>query len=141
MRKLIVLLIALVACTTMYAQQELPAYKVAITRFQTTYGGGSIDSLYRIFSMEKRENSTISETKQWLSGLRAKYGDINSVNFLKQDSAYASYKIKFEKATRVLTMSLDREDKILGLVFRPFDPEEFPDADAEDSDREPTGKD
>jgi hypothetical protein len=140
MHKLIFLLLTLALSVNVLAQQEFPAYTTAVNIFHNCYNSGSPDSLYLIFSREKQENTSLSDTKQWISGLKEKYGDIDSIIFLKQDSTFASYKIKFSKGVRVLTMSLDNTDRIMGFLFRPFDPEEFPDAEVSDDEREPDGK-
>ena len=140
MQKLTLLILALAVHFVSMAQQELPAYNQAIGIFQRSYGGAPADSLYWMYSVQKKESATVADTRSWLSELKFKYGQIQSVTFLKQDPTFASYKIKFDKGERVLTISLDKTDKILGFLFRPFDPEEFPNAEADEDEKEPSGK-
>lgn len=113
------LLIATLITNTVFSQTA--NYDMAINAFQANYNAGKFEAIFNSFSPEMQQNLPIENTNQFLAGLKSQVGKIASNEFVKEESGTtAFYKTKFEKAVLATYISLDKQNKISGLLIKPY---------------------
>lgn len=104
----------------MFAQTN--NYKTAIDSFQVNYNADKYDEIFNSFSPEMKKALPIENTSKFLSGLKSKFGKIESKEFIGyQQGTYATYKTKFENAVLVVNISLDNQNKVNGFFIKPYE--------------------
>jgi hypothetical protein len=102
-------------------------YEAVSEKFILFYNQQSPDSLFNIFSSVLKEKLPLEKTRAVLSGMHVQFGDLKSLNLLKQDSGFNMYKAGFAHQTLVLLLALSPEDSIEGFRLVPYNKEQFPD--------------
>lgn len=103
-----------------FAQTE--NYKTAIENFQENYNSEKYEEIFNAFSTEMKQALPLENTKQFLAGLKAQAGKIESKEFIEyQQGTYATYKTKFEKMVLAVNISLDNENLVNGLFIKPYE--------------------
>lgn len=96
-------------------------------KFFVYYNAEKPDSLFAIYSTDLKEKLPIEKTQAVFSGLHIKYGELRSLNLLKQDSGFNVYKAVFSHQTLCLLLALTDDNLIEGFRLVPYDPVQFPD--------------
>lgn len=97
-------------------------YKTAIENFQENYNLEKYEEIFNDFSTEMKQALPLENTKQFLAGLKAQAGKIESKEFIGyQQETYATYKTKFEKMLLAVNISLDNENFVNGLFIKPYE--------------------
>lgn len=97
-------------------------YKTAIDNFQVNYNTEKYDKIFNDFSPEMKQALPLEKTKEFLTGLKTQYGNIENKEFITyQQVTYATYKTKFEKMVLAVNISLDNENQINGLFIKPYE--------------------
>ncbi|KAF1026998.1 MAG: Beta-lactamase [Acinetobacter bereziniae] len=118
MKRLILTLFLIMVSTSLFAQNE--NYKIVMDKLINNYNADQYDKIFNDFSAEMQQALPLEKTKQFFSGLKAKAGKIESTAFLnEQQGDYAIYKTKSEKMEFTVKISLDRQNHISGLLFKP----------------------
>lgn len=118
MKRLILTLLLIMISTSLFAQNE--NYKIVMDKLINNYNADQYDKIFNDFSAEMQQALPLKKTKQFFSGLKAKAGKIESTAFLnEQQGDYALYKTKSEKMELTVKISLDRQNHISGLLFKP----------------------
>src|SRR4030095_2695922 len=102
-------------------------YEAISEKFILFYNQQSPDSLFNIYSFVLKEKLPIEKTRAVLSGMHVQFGDLKSLDLLKQDSGFNMYKASFAHQTLVLLLALSPEDSIEGFRLVPYNKEQFPD--------------
>lgn len=103
-----------------FAQTE--NYKTAIENFQENYNSEKYEEIFNAFSTEMKQALPLENAKQFLAGLKAQVGKIESKEFIEyQQETYATYKTKFEKMVLAVNISLDNENLVNGLFIKPYE--------------------
>lgn len=119
MKKLFILLLAVTMTNLSFAQTE--NYKTAFAKFQANYNSNAYDAIFDSFSAEMKGALPIVETKEFLSILKSRVGNIKSATFTGYvEETYASYKTEFEKSTMLVNISIDDDNLIDGLFLKPL---------------------
>lgn len=96
-------------------------YKTAIDNFQVNYNAEKYEEIFNNFSSEMKQALPLEKTKEFLAGLKAQVGNVETKEFISfQQGTYAGYKTKFEKMVLAVNISLDAENQINGLLIQPF---------------------
>src|SRR5690606_32838891 len=120
MKKLFFILTIILMSNPIFAQTE--NYKTAIENFQENYNSEKYEEIFDAFSTEMKQALPLETTKQFLAGLKAQAGKIESKEFIEyQQETYATYKTKFEKMVLVVNISLDNENLVNGLFIKPYE--------------------
>jgi uncharacterized protein len=102
-------------------------YEGIAERFLVFYNAEKPDSLFTIYSTELKEKLPIEKTRAVFSGLHIQYGELRSLDLLKQDSGFNAYKATFSHQTLILLLALTDDNLIEGFRLVPYDPVQFPD--------------
>lgn len=104
----------------LFAQKE--NYKIAIDNFQANFNTERYELIFNNFSPEMKQAMPIDQTKQFLTNLRNQVGKIEEREFVGyQQGTYATYKTKFERMILAVNISLNSENRINGLFFKPYE--------------------
>lgn len=122
MLRLILVLIAFVATTPLNAQPE--NYKTAIDQLQTDYNSESYEQIFNRFSPQMQQALSLEKTKQFFTNLFASVGTMKTKEFINdEEGTGAIYRAKFERAVLGVYISLDNQNKIGGLLIKPYEEE------------------
>jgi len=116
----LILLTFCLACMQVSAQSD---YQDRSQKFLIFYNKQMPDSLFNLYSPSLKEKLTLNKTRSVLEGLHVEYGDLKSLDLLKQDSGFNSYKASFAHQTMTLLLALDDEHLIEGYRLVPYHPE------------------
>ena len=120
MKKLLFALITLLMTNASFAQTD--NYNVVFDQFQADYNAGKYEDIFNGFASVMKEALPLENTIQFLTALKSQVGNMESKEFVRhQMQTYATYKTKFEKAVLEVNISLDKENLINGLFFKPYD--------------------
>jgi murein DD-endopeptidase MepM/ murein hydrolase activator NlpD len=104
-----------------FGQTEKEAYKNIASQFEELYNAGDYQNIFELFDDNMKSNLPLDKTKSFLGGLKAQVGEIKSRKFTGYvKGTFASYKTEFENALFALNISVDKDNKINGLLIQPF---------------------
>lgn len=101
-------------------------YEQISERFLVYYNAEKPDSVFAVYSSELKEKLPIEKTRAVFSGLHIQYGELKSLDLLKQDSGFNAYKAVFSHQTLSLLLALTDDNLIEGFRLVPYDPLQFP---------------
>ena len=102
-------------------------YEDISERFLIFYNAEKPDSLFAIYSVELKEKLPIEKTRAVFSGLHVQFGDMKSLDLLKQDTGFNAYKAVFSHQTLSLLLALTEDNLIEGYRLVPYDSAQYPD--------------
>jgi hypothetical protein len=100
-----------------------PHYEGIVNKFIVFYNKQTPDSLFNLYTPELKEKLTPERTKTILEGLHVQYGDLRSLDLIKQDSGFNSYKAGFAHQNLTLLLALSDENLIEGYRLVPLNPD------------------
>ena len=118
MKKLLLILTITVMTNVLFAQTE--NYKHAVDSFQTNYNAEKYDAIYDSFSAKMQQALPLEKTNEFLTSLKAQFGNIKDKEFVSYQRGSANYKTQFERAVLTVNIALDDENKINGLSIKPY---------------------
>ncbi len=95
-------------------------YEEIANKFIVFYNKQIPDSLFNLYTPELKEKLTLEKTKTVLEGLHVQYGDLRSLDLIKQDSGFNSYKASFLHQNLTLLLALNDENLIEGYRLVPY---------------------
>jgi hypothetical protein len=98
-------------------------YEELTNKFIIFYNKQKPDSLFNLYTPALKEKLTLERTKTILEGLHVQYGDLRSLDLIKQDSGFNSYKASFSHQSMTLLMALSNDGLIEGYRLVPYQPE------------------
>jgi uncharacterized protein len=101
-------------------------YEDVSERFLIFYNAEKPDSLFAMYSIDLKEKLPIEKTRAVFSGLHIQFGELRSLDLLKQDSGFNMYKAAFSHQTLSLLLALTNDNLIEGFRLVPYDPAQFP---------------
>jgi hypothetical protein len=102
-------------------------YSSIAEKFQAFYNKEASDSIFNLYSSTLKDKLPLEKTRSLFSGLHVEFGDLRSLDLLKQDSGFNRYKASFTHQTLTLLLALTRENLIEGFRLVPYKPEDYPD--------------
>lgn len=120
MRRLFTIIAVFLFSSSLFAQNETEAYKVAQQQFQNFYNAKTYDSIFKSFSPEMQNALPLAKTKGFFESITTSFGKIKSMAFIRYQSSLALYKTKFEKGVMGINISLNSDKKINGLNVVPY---------------------
>lgn len=126
LRSVITYLFLIVFANHILGQEEKPAYKKVVDRFELNYNAERYDEVFADFSADMQKALPIEKTRAFLTGLKQQAGKITKKEFIRYENTSALYKTNFEKMLLTVSLSLDSHSKINGLFIRPFVEENIP---------------
>jgi len=117
MKNIIIFLLFNLIASTAVAQYR---YEELTNKFIIFYNKQKPDSLFSLYSPALKEKLTLERTQTILEGLHVQYGDLRSLDLIKQDSGFNSYKASFSHQTLTLLMARSNDGLIEGYRLVPY---------------------
>ncbi len=122
MKKLFYFLLLIIITNNLFAQTE--NYKVAINNFKDNFNSEKYNEIFNSFESEMQKALPFDKTKQFLIGLKSQVGNIENTEFIKyQKNTYVVFKTKFKNAILTINVSLNKQNKVDGLLIKPYEEE------------------
>lgn len=122
MKRLFYLALLIIMTNNLFAQTE--SYKVAINNFKENFNTDKYNEIFNSFDSAMQKALPIDKTNQFLIDLKAQVGNIENIEFIKyQKNTYAVFKTKFENTILSINLSLNNQNKVNGLLIKPFEEE------------------
>ncbi|HPT11392.1 MAG TPA: serine hydrolase [Bacteroidales bacterium] len=122
MKRIVFLLVAITMTNFLSAQTE--NYTVAIDSFQIYYNTENYNKIFNSFSPSMQQAVPLEKTKQFFTNLFHNVGKMETKEFVNyQGDMVAFYKVKFEKTILSIYISLDNQNKVRGLLVKPYEEE------------------
>ncbi|KJF44603.1 DUF3887 domain-containing protein [Draconibacterium sediminis] len=113
-----------------FGQEEKEASKKISNEFEQLYNADKYTDIFERFSPEMKKDLPVEKTIDFLKGLKKQAGNIEHREFIRyENKTFASYKTRFERALFSLNISIDKQDKINGLLVKPFKEDNLPKPD------------
>jgi Peptidase family M23/Protein of unknown function (DUF3887) len=120
MKNLIILISFLSIFNSGISQSEKYNYKQVSTKFVSFFNEGKNDSIVAMFSSEMNAALPIEKFTQVSSGLKLQLGSIKKIKFVRLQSGSALYETTFDNAVLGMTITLNPNNEIAGLLFKPY---------------------
>ena len=101
-------------------------YAEVAGKFIKFYNRQNPDSIFVLYSSRLKEKLSLEKTRAVFSGLHIEFGELKSLDLLKQDSGFNMYKARFSHQTLTLLLALTDENFIDGFRLVPYNQEQFP---------------
>ena len=121
MKKTIFLLLIVFFAARAIAQTEPANYSAVANKFKLFYNNSQPDSIYKMFGPEMKSALTLDQFKATTVQLKTQLGDLQQTTFTSYTQPVAVYKATFKNAALALSLSLNNENKIIGLLLRPLE--------------------
>jgi len=122
MRKILLALILLINYTASFAQSTSD-YETAVSKFQSFYNNRQADSIYAMMCDKLKNSTTKDNNAKTMGMLFARFGQLKSYTFQNQKGNFTFYKTVFSKATLIMDMSLNKDNKLVTYNFAPYQPD------------------
>ncbi len=120
MNKIFSLIALLLIHNIALSQIEKLNYKQVSAKFVSFYNVGKNDSIVSMFSSEMNAALPLDKFIQVTEGLKAQFGVIKKIRFVRLQSASAFYETTFDNAVLGMTITLNPKNEIAGLLFKPY---------------------
>jgi hypothetical protein len=97
-----------------YGQEIGANSKIVLTQFKKQFNAGQYDSIYHRLTDHAKTKLPLNEVNTFLTQLKSKLGNIDTLIFLKYQGNFDVYKTDFEKGRISLFISLE-EKKLNGI--------------------------
>src|SRR5664279_3372531 len=82
-------------------------YQPVANRFLQFFNKEQADSIFSMYAPELKEKLPSEKNKAVMNGLHVQYGELRSLEIIKQDTGYAKYKAGFKDQTLILVFALN----------------------------------
>ncbi|MES2268228.1 MAG: alpha/beta hydrolase [Bacteroidota bacterium] len=119
MKKIYLIAVVLLFAAKVKAQE--PAnYAAVANKFKLFYNNNQPDSIFAMFSPEMKASLPLDKFKPTTAQLKTQLGSLKQIDFLKYSTPLAIYKGNFDNAVFQLNLSLNAQNKIIGLFLAPY---------------------
>lgn len=119
MKKVAMLITGLWMMGPVFAQTDVE--KRAVTQFQQDFNAAAYEAMYRHFSPQMQQALPVSMLKTVSEDIKKQLGSIQNIEFIEnKGKATAIYKVRFEKDHLKLSLSLNDQQQMTGLLFSPY---------------------
>jgi uncharacterized protein len=102
------------------AQKNYPALA---EKFLLFYNQENADSIFNMYAPVLKEQLPVEKNRTVMEGLHIQFGELKSLDPIKQGTGYARYKARFKDQSLILVLAFDQDDLVEGIRFIPFTPE------------------
>ena len=120
MKNLLILISFLSIFNAGFSQTEKDNYKQVSSKFVFFFNESKNDSIEAMFSIEMKTALPLEKFTQVSAGLKQQLGAIKKIRFVRLQSASALYETTFENAVLGMTLTLNLNNEIAGLLFKPY---------------------
>lgn len=119
MKKISLFLSSLLCTSSLYAQSDIE--REVITQFQQDFNAQNYAAIFEKFSPEAKKAIPLNMFEKVSKDLQQQLGKLQSLEYIEsKGKETAVYKANFEKDRLKLSMSLNNDQQISGLLFTPY---------------------
>jgi len=100
-------------------QEEREPHRTVAGQFEKNYNAEDYEAIFAAFGGVMQDALPLSTAKTFFSGVKNQYGNIAERGLVTYLDAAALYKVRCERGTFMLTLTVDADSKIIGLFVRP----------------------
>ncbi|TWR27443.1 alpha/beta fold hydrolase [Mucilaginibacter pallidiroseus] len=120
MKRVFIMLMCLCVSASAWSQTPPAVYATVANKFKALYNNNQPDSIFAMFSPEMKASLPLDKFKPTTIQLKSQLGNLTQTDFVKYNAPLAIYKAVFEKATFLLNISLNAQNKLTGLILSPY---------------------
>ena len=95
-------------------------YERVSEKFILFYNQQAPDSIFNMYTSALKEKLPLEKTRAVITGLHIQFGDMKSLDLLKQDSGFNIYKAGFSHQTMSLLLAVSPKDSLEGYRLVPY---------------------
>lgn len=126
MRKLLILLIAVLFVPNTYADTETPEYRKAAENLKKHYNAEEYEKIVAMFSLTMMQAVPNDEANKLFTRFSNEAGKLLKMEFKSMQGQFAVYKGTYEKTTLGINIALNQKNEISGLYFNEYIEDESP---------------
>lgn len=100
---------------------QSPNYKAALKKFQENYNNNTPGPIFNMFDATMQASVNLKTTTDIVNTFQTNYGNFKSFSFKERKETLETYTGVFEKGKLTIIISLNSNDKINGLLFKPYE--------------------
>lgn len=105
---------------------DISNYNSVSNKFVDYYNNNQYNYIFEMFSDEMKKASPSGSITDFFAGLKKTNGNIISKEYVKTNTPWVIFKVKFEGSIYSLKIALDNENKVSGLNIEQFTQETLP---------------
>lgn len=120
MKKIYLIAIALIVAANGMAQSPPANFAPVLSKFKQFYNNSQPDSIYAMFSPEMKTAMPLDKWNATTIQLKSQLGLLVKAEVEKYVAPTAVYKATFANAVFLLNLSLNNQNKLIGVFFTPY---------------------
>ncbi len=117
-----IIFLSIVASMANFLFAQTENYTIAMDTFQNHYNTEKYNEIFHRFSPQMQQALPLENTKQFFTELFKSVGKMETKEFVNDGGGTGvNYKVKFQWATLGVYIVLDNQNKISGLLVKPFE--------------------
>src|ERR1043166_369438 len=98
--------------------QETASYTKVATRLVELINAADYSGVEKLFNKLMSQALPLSKATQFFAGMNAQFGKIQKLDEPRQNAGWTVFPAHFERGLMDMSLALDREDRIAGLLFK-----------------------
>jgi fermentation-respiration switch protein FrsA (DUF1100 family) len=120
MKRIYVTALALIVALNALAQTVPANFTPVLAKFKQFYNAGQPDSIYAMFAPEMKATMPLDKWNQTTGQIKTQLGALNKTEVDRYTAPTAVYKATFANAVFLLNLSLNNQNKLIGVFFTPY---------------------
>ncbi|MDT0554556.1 peptidoglycan DD-metalloendopeptidase family protein [Patiriisocius hiemis] len=105
---------------------QSPNYEAALKSFQENYNNNNPEPIFNMFDATMQASVNLNTTTDIVTTFQTNYGNFKSFHFKERKETLETYTGVFENGKLTILLSLNSENKINGLLFKPYEDDGSP---------------
>ena len=105
---------------TQFLIAQSPSYVGVLEKFQQSYNEENAEAIFDMFNVQMQQSVNRETTKQIVTSFQTRYGEMKSFDFKESEGKLEIYIGHFERGKQTIQISLDEQEMISGLLFKPY---------------------
>lgn len=120
MKRIYVTAAALVFALNAMAQTVPANFAPVLAKFKQYYNNNQPDSIYTMFAAEMKASMPLEKWNETTKQIKTQLGPLNTTEIDRYTAPTAIYKATFNNAVFLLNLSLNSQNKLVGVFFTPY---------------------
>jgi hypothetical protein len=112
-------LLTVLLCFTLGVYAQSPAYVTVVESFQKSYNAEDADAVFDLFAPLMQQSVNLETTRQIVKTFQTRFGEMKSFDYKESEGTMETYIAHFERGKQNMQISLNKDSKMSGLLFKP----------------------
>ncbi len=99
---------------------QTPEYVNVIESFKDSYNKSDAEAIFGMFNTQMQQSVNMETTKSIITSFQTQFGEMKNFEFKEKEGLLETFIAHFERGKQTIHLSLDPENRISGLLFKPF---------------------